>query len=396
MTDGANKKNTDTQPEQETDIIDVEVVKEEAAPSPESTTSAPKSRKTSKSGWVTSAILTGFIGGLYAAPYFKEGLVAVGLLPKSPPVVASASVDLSPLETSLTDLKAEITRHREILAQHESQISSATESRNNLSEMLNSFELKTPAVAPETDVARSELALLKAATERLSNDVARLAALNTETNPAVAQLTGSLALLKAETEQISSRFSTLETALTEIQAGALDASPRGRLLLALTRIKERSLNGLSFTSELEALRPDISALSTIDQQLIGAELAVLQKASSGIKTYEELSNSFDAMAATALQSAQKEDGTFLSNLFTVRRTDAGASGNDAIFMVAERRLARRDMVGTITELEKLEGAALTSTELWRSQAEQFSNTSRAFERIISTITNSQHSTGGQP
>ncbi len=395
MTDGTDKKNTDAQTEVKPDIIDVEVVTEEVAPSPEPTT-AKSTPQTSKSGWVTAAILTGFIGGLYTAPYFKEGLITVGLLPPAPTIVAGTSVDLTPLETSLADLKAEITRHREILAQHENQISSASESRKTLSEALNSLELTAPVVASETDLASTELTTLKAATERLSNDVARLATLNAEGNPTVTQLTGSLAILKAETEQITSRFSALEATLAEIQAGALDASPRGRLLLTLSRIKERSLKGLAFGSELEALRPDISALSTIDQQLIGAELAVLQQASSGIETYEQLARGFDAMAATALQSAQKEDGNFLSSLFTVRRTDAGASGNDAIFMAAERKLARHDIVGTVTELEKLEGAALTSTEVWRKQAKQFSDTARAFERIISTITNSPQSVGGQP
>ncbi len=397
MTTGENKDTAETQPNAEPEIIDVEVIKEEAAPAASSVNASDKAqKKSSKLGWISTAVLAAFIGGLYAAPYFKAGLTAIGLLPASPPpIVTGASVNLEPLETSINDLKAQLLRHREILAQHEGQITAANETAATFSDKLNNLELTTPVTQPGTDVASSELLALKAATERLSGDVARLAALNTGENPVVTQLTGSIALLKAETRQITNRFATLETALADIQASALDASPRGRLLLTLSRVKERALKGFAFSNELAALRPDIAALSTVDQQLIGAEFAHLQQASSGIETYEDLTRSFDSMAAAALQSAQKEDGNFLSSLFTVRRTDAGATGNDSVFLAAERKLARHDLASAITELENLEGAALTSTKAWRDKAQLFANTERAFERIISTITNTPSNIGGQ-
>lgn len=403
MTNGENKNTTEAQPadtkaKQEPDIIDVEVIKEDAAPkaSPEKPALNNTSKSSSKLAWFSVALLASFIGGIYAAPYFKDGMVTLGLLPPPPPAAAGTSVNLEPIENSLADLKAQLLRHREILAQHEGQIASSTENTNTLSARLNDLTLTRPVTSSgPSDIASNELSTLKAATERLSSDVARLASLNTADNPEVTQLSGSLALLQAETRQINARFAALEAALADIQAGALDASPRGRLLLTLSRMKERAMKGFSFNSELEALRPDISALSTVDQQLIGAELAVLQQTSPGIDTYEALTRSFDTVAATALQSAQKEEGNFLSSLFTVRRTDEGASGNDAIFLAAERKLSRHDLAGTITELEKLEGAALASTKIWRDKAQKNVDTARAFERIISTITNAPQTAGGQ-
>lgn len=398
MNDGKNKDTMGPQPEAELGIIDAEVIREDPEASekqPKTTPGHQAPKKTSKAGWITAGLLTAFIGGLYAAPFFKEGLVTLGLMQPPPSPMQGSSVDLAPFETGLKDLNAQLLRHREILAQHEKQITENIGTNNALAEKLSAIELSTPATVPIGDSASSkELLALKAATERLSNDVARLATLNTEENPVVTQLTGSLALLKAETTQITNRFAALEAALADIQAGALDASPRGRILLALSRVKERALKGFSFQNELNALKPDIAALSTVDQQLIGAELALLQQASGGIETYEELTRAFDTVAATALQSAQKEEGNFLSSLFTVRRTDAGASGNDAIFLAAERKLARHDISGTLAELEKLEGAALTSTHGWRTKAKLFSDTERAFERIIATITNTPTLAGG--
>ena len=119
MTTGENKDTAETQPNAEPEIIDVEVIKEEVEPSSSSANTPNKAKQTSsKSGWISAAVLAAFIGGLYAAPYFKEGLTAVGLLPASPPpIVTGASIDLEPLETSINDLKAQLLRHREILAQ---------------------------------------------------------------------------------------------------------------------------------------------------------------------------------------------------------------------------------------------------------------------------------------
>lgn len=384
MSDGTDTDKPDTQAQSEPDIIDVEVVKEELPPEPSAPKQVPE-QKSSKAGWITAALLSAFIGGVYTAPYFKDGLVLLGIQPAAvTPPSLSEPVDLSPLRSSMSDLEAQLARHREILSQHEDQISSNAQSLMGIGTAAT--ETATTA-APE--IASSEMVNLKETVDRLSNDIARLANLSNSDNPAVAQLTGSIALLKAESEQVQNRFSALEAAIADLQAGSIDASPRGRLMLSLSRIKERALKGFAFDSDITALRPDIAALTALDQQLIGAELAILQDASSGITTYENLSEGFDQMAASALQSAQKEEGGFLSNLFTVRRTDAGATGNDAIFLEAEKKLALRNIPGAIETLESLSGAALQATQNWRDQAATLARVETAFDRMTTAITNAK-------
>lgn len=383
MNDGKQNDDDVVQPDAEPGIIEAEVIKEETIPNNEAQAPAPRAKPSTKWGWISTTVLAAFIGGVYAAPYFKDGLSTLGLLPASPPVLQESSVNLAPLQKNIQDLEAQLLRHREILAQHEEQIASSSQNTTQLTDQVSRLAT-TPAGA--TTQPSAEIVALKETVSRLTNDIARLANLSSGDNPAVEQLTGSIALLRAESEQIQARFSALETALSDLQAGSIDASPRGRLLLSLSRIKERAMKGFAFTSDIEALRPDIAALSALDQQLLGAELAVLQEASAGVSTYERLVQDFDRMAAAALQSAQKEEGGFLSSLFTVRRTDAAATGNDAIFLVAERQLALRDLTGAISELEKLTGAALAASEAWRSNARKLTRVESAFDRTITTIT----------
>jgi len=391
MSDGKQDSSKTTQHPSEPDIIDAEVIREETIPEKEQPTQhkSPSPQKSGNSfmaklGWLITGVLIAFMGGVYASPYFQEGMVALGLreAPASH-IVTPSAYDLKPLNETIANLEAQVLRHGEILAQHENQITETEQDTEKFRDQLSGF---TSAGTSNGDIYAAEVASLKGSLERLTHDVARLAVIKREADPAVAQVTGSLALLKAETEQITARFASLENALVAVQSGAVEASPRGRLLLALSRTKERALKGLAFTSDLAALRPDITALSAVDQQLIGAELATLQEASAGITPYEQLVQDFDAVAANALHSAQKEGGSFLANIFTVRRTDSGATGNDAIFLTAERKLSLRDIAGAIDDLKKLQGAALAATEEWRTKATTFIAVEQAFDRTINAIT----------
>ena|GEM_PF-1584725 len=382
-------------------IIDAEVVHEEPSPSAAgsggTTMSSDDTMKTiptsdlktnSKAGWIAAGLLGVFIGGVFAAPYFQGGLAYIGIAPATTTgaAPAAAEVDLTPLQTSIGDIQALLSRHQEILAQQSSRDAVQNETMAQIRADIAVLASTEPGAALSANTP-AEFAALKAEMARLTDDLARISALNAEADPAVSQLTGALALARAEGAQLRARLNVLETSIQGIQAGALEATPRGRLVLSLSRMKDRAFEGLSFAADIEGLRADLAELPALDQQLMGAEIAVLSNAGSGIRTYASLVRDYDAAVAAALREGEKEDGTFFARMFTSRRTDAGATGNDAIFLKAERRLAARDMAGAVLALSELEGATAETITPWRRDAEAYVAVDRAFDRLIKAAAN---------
>jgi hypothetical protein len=391
----------------EDDIIDAEVIDEAPAPAPEpgprpaadhghAGREKKKGNLAAKAGWSLSALLVAFAAGVYFAPRFDAGLVYLGLRAGQTAEagretsggagITAASVDLTPIEARLDDMVAALARQQEILAQHEDGLRAAGEARDRLAADVSLLAESGAAAGGATDPAA--LAAVRAEVERLTNDVARLSTLAGEEDPSVAQLSGALALARAETSQLKGRLKGIEDAMKAVEAGALEASPRGRLVLALGRLKDRAAAGQPYGAPFAALRPDFARLPAIDQQMIGADLALLQENGAGVRSYESLVADFDAVAAEAVKARDAADGGFIANLFTSRRTDAGATGVDAVLLRAERALLARDIRGAVAALETLEGPVLAATELWRSQAATHLVVMRAFDRLTDRVANS--------
>ena len=387
-------RDTGTAPEPDAvDVIEAEIIEETAGPRMEKaenreTTPATAKPSSGKAGWIAAGVLAAFIGGLFAAPYAEKQLVSLGLLQeeRSVHVVPNiTSFDSSALEAEIASLKTSLATYKEILAQQSDDIKAAEVSRTDLQRQLELAAAANPAIG--SGETTTEILALKADIERLTTDIARLSALNSEANPEVSQLKGALALAKAENAQFKARLDALESNVVAVQAGALEASPRGRLVLALVRLKDRALAGLDFSSELNALRADIADLPAIDQQLMGAEFARLEQHSAGISPYISLVRDFDAAVSGALTAGEKATGNFLSSLFTSRRTDAGASGDDAVFLQAERRLAARDTLGAVEALKALSAPVKGAMNPWVSKAEAYVETDAALSRMIKAATN---------
>lgn len=389
MSEGIDNKNTATdseKPVEDAEIVDAEVLREDERPAePETmkTVEQPIShnKSGSKAGWITAAVLSAFIGGVYASPYFEAGLVSLGLRSAPQPEnLAEVDVDLAPINAEIADLHAAIARHQEMLAQ---QHETANENARAQDQLQKDIALLAGSQNPAGVITSgADIAALKSDVARLTDDLARLSTLNSEADPAVAQLTGSLALARAESAQLKERLTTIEASLQAVEAGALEASPRGRLVLVLSRMKDRALAGLSFGAELTGLRSDIAELPALDQQLMGAEIAVLENTSEGIRPYAALVRDFEPAVAAALHAGEKEQGNFLSSLFTARRTDAGATGDDAVFVKAERLLLARDVAGAVEALGALTGKTVETLEPWRMAAESHVIVTRAFDRLI--------------
>ena len=375
---------------EDADIVDAEVVKD--SPAPDSAAKMkmvqpPVTKKSSNAGWFTAALLTAFMGGVYGSPYFEAGLVSLGLRSERKPLAiappTTLATDLAPLKNQISDLKAASARHQEILAQQQA---AAAEVAGLQAQLRTDIDLLAGAKAGASPVAATmdgkELVGLKAEITRLSDDLARLSLLSGEADPAVSAMSGGLALARAESAQLKVRLAAIEEMLHASAAGALEASPRGRLVLALSRMKDRALAGLPFGAEVTGLRVDISKLPALDQQMMGAEIAVLAGSGAGIQPYASLVRDFDPSVASALRAGEKADGSFLTSLFTSRRTDAGAAGDDAVFVKAERLLLARDLAGAVETLGALEGAVAEGIASWRSSAEIHVAVVRAFDRLI--------------
>lgn len=388
-------------------VIDAEIVEEPVAEPAQSARpeaaktieeiAAPKARS-SRAGWYSAGLLAAFIGGVFAAPYGEKGLQSLGILAPSPPGAAGAGPDqqttdaLASLERQLADMGVSATRFQEILAQQAARLDKADAARQQISDDVALIAAQQGRIDAGAGADTQAIQQIETRLAEITAELARLAALSGSGDPEITGLTGSVALARAETNQVKAKLALLEAALQEMQAGALDVSPRGRLLLALGRLKDQAVSGGPLGGELDAIRMDIAELPALDQQLIGAEVSILLANRQGIETYESLTRGFDGVANGAKKAQEKADGSFLASLFTVRRTDENATGIDAILLSAEKRLALRDLDGALEALAGLSGDGAEAVADWKQSATAHRDVLAAFDRLLRQV--SASATGG--
>lgn len=393
----------DQVPEPDIQVVDAEIVEESEAP--KSADAEPKTvepvqsdvKKGGRAGWIVSGLLAAFVGGLFAAPYASESLRGLGLLPPVP-VADQTQTDpnltaaLEAAQARAADLALILDRHQEILAQHETALADAATARSQLENDI-ALAAGSNAQAPVGEMT-ADVSAIEARISALTDEVARLAALSAEENPQVAGLNGAVALARAEAAQLREKLQTLEGVVAELQAGSLEVSPRGRMLLALSRLKDQAARGLPIATDLDVLRADMATLPALDQQLIGADVAILTNHPDGVRPFEALVRDFGGAASAAKRAQEKSDGSMLASLFTVRRTDDGASGIDAVLLDAERRLLARDVAGALDAMKVLTGDALEATSLWREAATSYVAVTGALDRLQRAIAQTAPQTGG--
>lgn len=393
----------DAAPEPDIQVVDAEIVEETEAPKraeaePKTVDPiVPKEPKGGRGGWITAGLLAAFVGGLFAAPYASESLRDLGLLPPAPGAESAAIgpealAAIEAVESRASDLALTLERHQEILAQHEAAIGDAATAR---SQMQNDIALAAvSAGVPAGDAVPADVSAIEARLQALTDEVARLATISTEENPQVAGLNGAVALARAEAAQLREKLQAIEGVVADLQAGSLEVSPRGRMLLALTRLKDQAALGLPIGTELDVLRAEMATLPALDQQLIGADVAVLTNHSDGIRPFQALVRDFGGAASAAKRAQEKSDGSVLASLFTVRRTDDGATGIDAYLLDAERRLLARDVDGALDALKPLTGDASDAMDMWRSAATAYVDVTSALDRLQRAIAQSNSQVGG--
>lgn len=398
------EKDSSKTPEPDVHVVDAEIVEESetpaaAKPEPKTVEPVPPVKSSGgRTGWIVSGLLAAFIGGLFAAPYVTDSMRDLGLLPPvaSQNAAGAISADLTAamntVESQTADLALAIERHQEILSQHEAALDAATEARAQLG---NDIALAAGSNAASGEsVASADVSALQIRITALADEVTRLAALSTEESPQVAGLNGAVALARAEAAQLKDKLDTLEGVVAELQAGSLEVSPRGRMLLALSRLKDQAARGLSLSGDIDSLRADMATLPALDQQLIGADVAILTQHPDGVRPFGALVRDFGGAASAAKRAQEKADGSMLASLFTVRRTDDGATGIDATLLEAERLLLARDVAGALDALKVLTGDAADAMNFWRAAATDYVDVTGALERLQRAVANSNTQVGG--
>ena len=401
MTDERPKTEAETEPntigpdniesdkiEADDDIIDVEVI--ETVSQNQNNTAAPsskasQSKKTTPWGWITALILAAFIGGLFSAQYAKEGLITLGLLEPETTVISNPA---NPeIETKINALQADTERLTNFSGQHETILNALSAKQTEIENALQNLPASTATELQPIDT--EALDAIKNDITRLSENLTRLAAIKNDSDPALTRLESAVTVTNAETAALKQQIDDLQSALNTIASGALETSPRGRLILLLTRMKEKAQAGLTFKSDIQALRVDLSTLPALDQQVVGSEISKLETTGGLITPYDILLRDFDAVASAAAQAQDKSEGSFLTNLFTVRQRGTNAQGIDAILFQAEKRLLSRDIDGAAALMNELDTPAKDAASIWIENAKQHTDTLKVLDAIIFRISRNQ-------
>ncbi len=390
----ATEKSSDKneQSAESADIIDVDVIEESPAPKQpaEAATEEKKGRPFMvRLGWGLAFLLLAFGAGVYFAPQFEAGLVTLGLRDEPATSVIVADTDKK-LVADVKALSDRLTRHQEMLAQHETELTKAATAREELGKTIETLSMATPAAEGEVNVLAAEsLIAFQERMDKLAADIARLSLTTAQKGPETTALTAALAQAKADQAVLQERMAALEASLSAVQNGHLLASPRGRLVLAVGRMKDRAMAGLPFGAEVQAVKSDVMSLSPLDQAALAGPFATLQNHAAGIAPYEKLVADFDDTANAAVRVKDKAEGNFLSSLFTVRRTDAAASGLDASLMKAEHLLLARDVAGAVQVLDGLKAEARDAVQPWRDKAAANMQVQAAFGQVMQLLASTE-------
>jgi hypothetical protein len=388
VTDKTTNKEPESQeskPDESDDIIDVEVV-ETINHNDTGTLSAPQKPK--PWGWIIACILMAFIGGLFSAEYAREGLRTLGLIDKKPePSATINDTALADLQSRVSELMTNTERLEAFSGQQETIIANLRSKQNDIETNLNA--LSDVKITRPLSSDTSALETIRQDIEEISKDLTRLASIKTDSNPDLARLESAIAVTNAEATAIKQKITNLETALNSMASNAIEASPQGRLVLLITRMKEKATNGLSFANDINALRIDLVNLPALDQQAIGSELGKVEQTNGLITPYNTLLTTFDKAARNIIHAQEKSEGSFLASLFTVRKRGPGAQGIEGLLYNAEKRLIARDIKGAVSLLNTINTPAKDAASIWITNAQQHVSVLEALDTILLRISTSQ-------
>jgi len=325
-----------------------------------------------------SSLLVAVLGGaIYAAqpfwaPYADAYIQALQKDPFQDPRMSSLSDRLATLETiaeenkkskdALTELEG---RRAEISDRVGALVARVGDLEGSLAAVKNMVEATTLPL--EANDARKSLDELQMRIARLENS-----GTVSDLEADVEKIGVESDRISASVEDITSRIHGLEQA-GEMAVGA-SAEARGTILAA-ERLREVLRTAAPFSDELGAFRDVVSA-DQADLAKVADDLAPF--ATSGIPPLATLRERFGAVARTIVASDLRMEGdgwmatlvNRISSLVSVRRTgtDVGENSVDGAVARAERAVGEGDLMGAVTALQALEGAAAEAAAPWLADA----------------------------
>ena len=326
------------------------------------------------------------LGGVVSAPLWTPSLYRTLGLPLAGPTGAASTVDsadIAALRESLSDLESSVG----VLA--------ADSGRANAEALLDRVDATEARLAVieqiATPVLLDRLSAIDGAVEALASDLARLDGVVGNQRVALSEARTALTGLESSVEELAAALDNL----IELQARdslridrlvASDSAAQA-FVLAIGQLRAAIEAGRPFGQPLAALQ----GLAAGDPDVADDLAALAGMAGTGIPTRERLKAEFPAMAAAA-READRLSGTEgwvdealaqVQGLVSVRPAPGEVSGSDAPALLAraEGRLDAGDLNGALAEVERLDGAAATAAESWRTAARTRLNAESTVARL---------------
>jgi len=340
-------------------------------------------------GWWLSLVLAAFIAGLYSAPHVRSGLVRAGIMEAVPDAYAAVG---GPSDARVLEgLADRLTARQDRLSDAQSALG---DQLADLQRRIAAGASAPSASSPDRDAAGVGGVAATVAADRLDAMSADLAALGRtvknlsaaglqagDTQADISGLSQSLSAVRSELESLTARLGAYETVAKDLAAGAITASPRGRIMVTLASVRDALDTGAGFGTDADILLREVALLDAVTQAQLMGPLSRLADHSAGVATARDLSDGFADVAVALKRDHDAKSGGFLTGLFTVRRQGAGATGIDGVLNAAERAVAAGDYLAAADGLAAIDGSADSAAARWIADARGYMAAVRALEDI---------------
>lgn len=360
-------------------VIDAEIIGEARSPM---RGTQQTSNKSSKVAWVFLGISLVFIAGIFSEPYAEDGLRRLGWLSEAPVIETPAITALSEKQQQQAD---EISRLQTALNEQFNSIEALTIENANLNDALELSNIKgdTSSFEAQLNTLQIEINTLK---------TARIEAGGTSdplTISLVKKLESDLSLAQAQNTALNERLDLLEQMVMAPSENAVTETASGRMLVAANGMYRKLSAGENYSVELAALEADFNSLTALQVATMGDSLIVLRNNKMGTESLDTLSKQFQTLIPI-IASTEATDGevgvSWWEQLFTVRRTDSGATGSDATIRTIELALARGDLETVTSALEKTTLPLDEDLTRWQSALNKRRATLVASEALFNMLT----------
>lgn len=394
-------------------------------------------KKTSRLPWMLSAFLAAFIAGLFAFPWFEQGLYR--LFPDMMPKPEQASIntpsnpindDIATLIEDMRDLRSRI----QLVAQGMDTLDEESNSNINMLAMrVEELEGKmtTSTTAMDSDTGANSSVINTATSQRIKNLADQLVTLEADidhlktqqqhvqpvqsepSSQVMTDLTPLTARLEAVEQHLNAletaphnpiapdstnitllqqRLDTLERLMQSLQQNEGQLSGKARLAVLSAHISQAIDQGAPFQGDLDMVQALMFEQPAIDRVKLAPTLETLTNiAPVGIATRAMVRDYFlvdlEKALARSISSADadwwQKTKDSLSSIIQVRRTDTlEGGGREALLNRAELALKQGDIVTAFDAVNQLPAADIAIFRHWLALTDTHLKASKARDALL--------------